>query len=45
MEQAAQWMYYGGDIAEILLATALFASWYQQRGRRQPRRRHADRTE
>jgi putative membrane protein len=41
MEQAAQWMYYGGDIAEILLATALFAFWYRQRGRRQPRRSHA----
>ena len=38
MEQAAQWMYYGDDIAEVLLATALFASWYRQRGRRQPRR-------
>ena len=29
MEQAAQWMYYGGDLAEVLLATALFASWYR----------------
>ena len=34
MEQAAQWMHYGGDIAEVLLATALYASWYRQRGRR-----------
>ena len=45
MEQAAKCMYYGGDIAEILLATALFASWYRQRGRRQPRRSHAHPTE
>lgn len=34
VEQAAQWMYYGGDVAEILLATALFAAWYRRRGRR-----------
>ncbi|MEU1587358.1 cytochrome c oxidase assembly protein [Micromonospora sp. NPDC005710] len=25
---AAQLMYYGGDLAELLLATALFATWY-----------------
>lgn len=36
METAAQWMYYGGDIAEILLAVMLFAWWYRQR-RGQPR--------
>ncbi|WP_435748023.1 cytochrome c oxidase assembly protein [Nocardioides sp. SYSU DS0663] len=36
VEAAAQWMYYGGDVAELLLATAVFAVWY--RGRR-PRRR------
>jgi putative membrane protein len=30
-EQAAQWMYYGGDIAELLLAVALFAAWYRGR--------------
>lgn len=34
MEQAAQWMYYGGDLAEVLLATALFASWYRLDGRK-----------
>lgn len=27
IQQAAQWMYYGGDVAEALLAVALFASW------------------
>jgi hypothetical protein len=27
-------MYYGGDVAEILLATALFATWYRRRARR-----------
>lgn len=26
---AAQLMYYGGDLAELLLAVALFASWYR----------------
>lgn len=34
VQQAAQWMYYGGDVAEILLAVALFSSWYRVRGRR-----------
>ncbi|MFC4728328.1 cytochrome c oxidase assembly protein [Coralloluteibacterium thermophilus] len=29
-EAAAQWMYYGGDLAELLLAVALFAIWYRQ---------------
>ena len=33
MEAAAQWMYYGGDLAELLLATALFATWYRHAGR------------
>lgn len=32
---AAQWMYYGGDVAEVLLAVALFAGWYRLRRRRQ----------
>lgn len=32
-EAAAQWMYYGGDVAELLLATALFAGWYRRRQR------------
>jgi putative membrane protein len=31
---AAQLMYYGGDLAELLLAIALFASWYRATGRR-----------
>jgi putative membrane protein len=33
MEVAAQWMYYGGDLAELLLAAALFATWYRHAGR------------
>lgn len=33
VEIAAQWMYYGGDIAELLLAAALFATWYRHAGR------------
>ncbi len=28
---AAQLMYYGGDLAEVLLAVALFAAWYRGR--------------
>ncbi len=31
MEAAAQWMYYGGDIAEMALAVMLFAWWYRRR--------------
>jgi putative membrane protein len=31
IRSAAKIMYYGGDIAELLLAIALFYSWYQQR--------------
>ncbi|GAB2934506.1 cytochrome c oxidase assembly protein [Micromonospora polyrhachis] len=31
---AAQLMYYGGDLAEVLLAVALFAAWYRRRARR-----------
>lgn len=34
VQAAAQWMYYGGDLAEVLLATALFAAWYRQAGHR-----------
>lgn len=30
---AAKLMYYGGDFAELLLTIALFALWYQKRGR------------
>jgi putative membrane protein len=33
-EQAALLMYYGGDVAEILLAVALFAWWLRNRRRR-----------
>ncbi|MFD6948515.1 MULTISPECIES: cytochrome c oxidase assembly protein [unclassified Nocardiopsis] len=31
--EAAQLMYYGGDLAELLLAVALFAAWYRRRSR------------
>lgn len=34
MEVAAQWMYYGGDVAELALAAALFATWYRSAGHR-----------
>jgi putative membrane protein len=33
VEVAAQWMYYGGDVAELLLAAALFSTWYRRAGR------------
>jgi putative membrane protein len=33
VEVAAQWMYYGGDLVEVLLAAALFAAWYRRAGR------------
>jgi putative membrane protein len=29
-------MYYGGDVAELLLAVALFAAWYRRAGHRRP---------
>lgn len=29
IQQGAQWMYYGGDVAEILLLIALFARWHR----------------
>lgn len=32
---AAQLMYYGGDLAELLLAVVLFSTWYRVRNRRQ----------
>lgn len=35
---AAQVMYYGGDISELLLAVVLFASWYRWMGRNTERR-------
>lgn len=28
---AAQWMYYGGDLAELMLITAFFAAWFRHR--------------
>jgi putative membrane protein len=31
MQDAAQLMYYGGDLAELALAVALFATWYRLR--------------
>lgn len=34
MEEAAQWMYYGGDIAELLLAFMLFSWWWRRTGPR-----------
>jgi putative membrane protein len=37
-EAAAQLMYYGGDVVELLLATALFWGWYRRAGRSLPRR-------
>lgn len=36
---AAQLMYYGGDLAELALAAALFATWYRRRGRSRGQRR------
>jgi putative membrane protein len=35
LQQAAQWMYYGGDVAEVLLAAALLTTWYRRRGHRE----------
>lgn len=37
LREAAVLMYYGGDLAEALLAIALFASWYQRRRRARQR--------
>ena len=34
MESAAQWMYYGGDVAELLLIVAFFAGWFRVRRER-----------
>jgi len=31
IQAAAQWMYYGGDLAELLLAVAFFALWFERR--------------
>ena len=32
IEAAAQWMYYGGDLAELLLAIAFFTLWFRSSG-------------
>ncbi|MDC7121613.1 cytochrome c oxidase assembly protein [Cellulomonas fimi] len=43
-EAAAQWMYYGGDLAEVALAVALLGAWYRRtrpRGSRATRLRGA----
>lgn len=39
VQEAAMLMYYGGDLAELLLAIALFATWYQSRRRARQRAR------
>jgi putative membrane protein len=36
IELAAQWMYYGGHLADLALLTALFAAWYRRTGRGLP---------
>ncbi len=33
VELAARWMYYGGHLADLVLATALFTAWYRRRPR------------
>ncbi|WP_427022296.1 cytochrome c oxidase assembly protein [Pantoea sp. FN0302] len=33
IQAAAQWMYYGGDLAELLLIAAFFAAWFRHRSR------------
>ncbi|RRW42755.1 cytochrome c oxidase assembly protein [Pseudomonas luteola] len=35
IESAAQWMYYGGDLAEVLLAVAFCRMWFRHRKRLQ----------
>ncbi|WP_328849295.1 cytochrome c oxidase assembly protein [Micromonospora zamorensis] len=41
-QSAAQLMYYGGDLAELLLAVALFATWYNRPYRLRPPHLHVD---
>lgn len=41
LHAAAQWMYYGGDAAEVLLLGALMARWWRQRRARPPWPTHA----
>lgn len=46
LEAAAQWMYYGGDLAETLLAIAFFGAWFGARraaARRSPPRGRSQR--
>ncbi|WP_455845273.1 cytochrome c oxidase assembly protein [Pantoea agglomerans] len=31
IQQAAQWMYYGGDFAELCIIIGFFAAWFRQR--------------
>ncbi|MFG1776470.1 cytochrome c oxidase assembly protein [Micromonospora sp. NPDC049048] len=38
LRAAARLMYYGGDVAELLLATAFFAAWYRRGRPRRPGR-------
>jgi putative membrane protein len=38
VQAAAQLMYYGGDLAELALAVALFAGWYRTPSSRSARR-------
>ena len=44
IREAALLMYYGGDIAELLVAIALFATWYGERRRRRERAATLSRT-
>ncbi|MCJ8139979.1 cytochrome c oxidase assembly protein [Falsirhodobacter halotolerans] len=37
VQQAAQWMYYGGDLAEGLLAAAFFGLWFRRQAGSRPR--------
>jgi putative membrane protein len=32
LQDAAQWMYYAGDVTELALAAAIFAAWYRRSG-------------
>ncbi|MGW7099717.1 hypothetical protein [Streptomyces sp. NPDC054838] len=44
LQGGAQLMYYGGDIAEIALATVLAAQWYTATGRARRRARRRSTT-
>ncbi|EYB66809.1 hypothetical protein DEIPH_ctg069orf0010 [Deinococcus phoenicis] len=37
LQEAAKLMYYGGDLAELLLTVLVFWGWYVRRGRAQVR--------